>query len=130
MELDPAHFVVFGSAPLFVHGLRADVPDLDVLARGSAWEEVVRSGTPAVGEHTGDIVWQFCGGRIQFSERWISDDFDTDTLIAEADVFRGLRFARLSEVLRYKEEMHRPKDHEDITALRERLGDRIPALAG
>lgn len=130
MGLDQEHFVIFGSAPLFVHGLRADIQDLDVLARSSAWQKVVSSGTPALGTYTGDTVRQFHGGRIQFSEGWISDDFDTDTLIAEADLFQGLRFAKLSEVLRYKERLNRPKDRDDIAALRMRLGDRLPALAG
>jgi hypothetical protein len=129
MGLDPQHFVIFGSAPLFAHGLRADIQDLDVLARGSAWAQVVSSGSPAFGTYTGDSVRQFHGGRIQFSERWISDAFDTDILIAEADVVDGVRFAKLSEVLRYKERLNRHKDRADIAALRKHLSERVPVLA-
>lgn len=120
LELDPEHFVIFGSAPLLVHGLRSDVQDLDVLARDSAWDKVA-SGTRTRGSETGDPLRGFFGGRIQFSERWISGDYDTDALIDGAEIMDGLPFARLEEVLRYKEKLNRPKDQDDIEALRKHL---------
>ncbi|PRY32591.1 hypothetical protein [Umezawaea tangerina] len=130
LDLDPDHFVIFGSAPLFVQDLRDDIQDLDVLARGSAWEKVTSSGgAKATGTETGDVVWQFHGGRIQFSQQWISADFDTDALIDGAKLVDNLRFAQLDEVLRYKELLGRSKDHDDIAALREHLR-LTPALAG
>jgi hypothetical protein len=124
MNLDPKHFVIFGSAPLLVHGLRTDVRDLDVLARKSAWDEVA-GGTRTRGDETGDPLRGFFGGRIQFSERWISGDYDTDALIDGAEVLDGLPFARLADVLRYKEKLNRPKDQDDIEALRKHLAQPV-----
>lgn len=121
LGLDPDHFVIFGSAPLLAHGLRARVRDLDVVARGAVWERVSVGGTPARGERSGDRVWQFCHGRLQFSEYWIPGDWDTDALIDNAEIIDGLRFAPLTEVLRYKEELNRPKDSADIRLLRRHL---------
>lgn len=119
--LDPDHFVVFGSAPLLAHGLRSEVRDLDVLARGEVWRKVSEAGELAKGTITGDEVRQFCDGRIHFTERWISPEWDTDKLIDEADIFDGLRFARLSEVRRYKDDLARAKDSTDRRRLRELL---------
>jgi len=98
------------------------VRDLDVVARGAVWERVSADGIPSTGTRSGDRAWQFCEGRLQFFERWITRDWDTDELIDNAEIIDGLRFAPLVEVLRYKEKLLRPKDVADIRALRDHLG--------
>jgi hypothetical protein len=60
---------------------------------------------------------EFCDGRIQFSAGWITDGFNADDLIGRADVFEGLPFARLEDVLLYKQALGRPKDFPDIRAI-------------
>ena len=122
-NLNPDEFVIFGSGPLLAHGLRDDVPDLDVVACGEAWRRVSASGFPATGDITGDRVWTFWDGRIQFSSRWISEEWDTRSLIDHAEVIEGLRFASLSEVLKYKKALGRPKDSSDIRKLVDLLGE-------
>lgn len=129
MDLDPDHFVIFGSAPMLVHGLRSRVSDLDVVARGAVWQQVSASGMPAHGTLSGDRAWQFCCGQLQFFDRWITREWDTDTLIDNADVIDGLRYAPLAEVLRYKQELRRPKDEADIQVLRGHLRATDDALA-
>ncbi|MGW3961112.1 hypothetical protein ACWED2_14935 [Amycolatopsis sp. NPDC005003] len=118
MDLDPDQFVVFGSAPLLAHGLRTTIRDLDVVARGDvlAWAE--RAGTPGVGAYSGDPVWLFRRGRIQFSAGWITPRWNVGELMAGAEVIGGLRWARPSDVLRYKLELRRPKDLADIAKIR------------
>lgn len=122
MNLNPDNFVVFGSAPLLVHGIRASINDLDIVARGEVWQYVSMIGVPATGSYSGDRTWRFLDGDIQFSERWITSDWDTDALIDNAEIIDGIRFATLVDVLHYKEILRRPKDAPDIKALRERLG--------
>ncbi|HEX6353209.1 hypothetical protein [Actinophytocola sp.] len=122
MNLNPDHFVVFGSAPLLAHGLRASINDLDIVARADVWQCVSATGSPTRGMYSGDRVWQFYGGDLQFSERWITDDWDVDALIDNAEIIDGIRFATLADVLRYKEILGRQKDVADINALREYLG--------
>ncbi len=68
-------------------------------------------------------------GRLQFFEHWITQDWDTEALIDNADIIDGLRFAPLMEVLRYKDELNRPKDAADIEVLRHHLGLPADALA-
>ncbi|MGW3999872.1 hypothetical protein [Amycolatopsis sp. NPDC004772] len=118
LDLDPDQFVVFGSAPLLAHGLRTTIRDLDVVARGDVLTWAKRTGTPGVGAYSGDPVWQFCGGRIQFSAGWITPQWDVGELMDGAEVIGGLRWARPGDVLRYKLELLRPKDRVDIAKIR------------
>jgi hypothetical protein len=133
MDLDPDQFVVFGSAPLLAHGLRTAIRDLDVVARGEVLAWARRAGVPGVGAYSGDPVWQFSRGRIQFSAGWITPRWDVDELMAEAEVIGGLRWARPSDVLRYKMELLRPKDLADIAKIRAYLRSPVrkpPQLIG
>ena len=112
--LDRDDFVLFGSAPLLAYGLREDICDLDVVARGHTWRHVSARGIRGIGAISGDPVVHFWGGRIQFSRGWISPAWDPDKLIDGAEVIEGLRFARLTDVLAYKQVLGRPKDIIDI----------------
>jgi hypothetical protein len=120
--LDRREFVIFGSAPLFAHGLRRNIQDLDVVARGTAWHRVSQYGVPATGSINGAPIASFWGGQIQFSSGWISDDWNADDLIARAEILDGLPFAQLTDVLRYKAMLRRPKDRPDIQALIQLMG--------
>ena len=118
LDLDRRDFVIFGSGPLLAHGLRQRISDLDVVARGPAWQRVSEYGCQGTGSLNGAPMALFWGGRIQFSGGWISDDWDTDELIDRAEVIDGLRFARLTDILAYKQMLLRPKDLPDIAAVR------------
>ena len=72
LELERDDFVIFGSAPLLVHGLRQSVSDLDVVARGAAWRRASELGVPAVGTISGSPAFHLDHGRIQIFSEWIS----------------------------------------------------------
>ena len=121
LKLDPAHFVIFGSGPLLAHGIRSEVGDLDIVARGAAWERAERLGESTIGVLNGAPMIHFWGGLIEVSQGWISADWDADQLIDEADIVEGLRFAHLEHVLLYKQSLRRDKDIADIIAIQDRL---------
>jgi len=120
LGLDRRDFVIFGSGPLLAHGLRADISDLDVVARGRTWELVSQYGFPARGNVNGARMASFWGGLIQFSSGWISADWETDDIIENAEFVEGMPFARLTDVLRYKRTLGRPKDRHDVALLESR----------
>ena len=124
-ELDRNDFVIFGSGPLLAHGLRKEIEDLDIVARGAVWDRAVEYGTSEIAEINGARLAVFYDGLIQFSRGWISDDWDADELIDRAEMIGGLPFAPLADVLRYKRALRRPKDSDDIQAL-----ERVLGLAG
>jgi hypothetical protein len=115
--LDRRDLVVFGSGPLLVHGLRQQIRDLDVVARGRTWERVRQCGAPAVGSLNGAPMATFADGKIEFSGGWVAGDWNVDELIDRAEEIEGLRFARLDDVVRYKRVLDRPKDRADIRAI-------------
>ena len=117
LDIDRRDFVIFGSAPLLAHGLRQRVRDLDVVARGTAWQRASRYGLPATGTINGAPMALFWGGLIQVSSGWISEDWDADALVDRAEIIQGLPFAKLDDVLAYKQALDRPKDRPDIEAL-------------
>ncbi|MFC4034460.1 hypothetical protein ACFO3J_23715 [Streptomyces polygonati] len=126
-DLDLSDMVIFGSGPLLAKGLRADIHDLDIVARSKTWCRVKRHGARSIGQANHARIAQFCDGRIQFSAGWVSDDWKAAELIDRAETIRGLPFARIENVLAYKQLLNRPKDQQDIEMLQD-LGV-VPAPA-
>jgi hypothetical protein len=124
LDLDLRDFVIFGSGPLLAHGLRYDIHDLDIVARGSVWRRVSEHGCPGTGSVNDAPMALFWNGLIQFSQGWISADWDADDLIDRAESIQGWPFARLTDVLAYKQVLLRPKDYPDITALHQAVSFR------
>jgi hypothetical protein len=127
MGLNTADFVIFGSAPLLAHGLRNRVSDLDVVARREVWDYVSQNGCEGRGTRSGDPIWLFHCGKIQFSRNWIrfpEHCWDVDDLIDNADIIDGLRFAKVDDVLTYKTLLDRPKDQVDLANLRRHIEKR------
>lgn len=127
LDLDPAHCVVFGSGPMLAHGLKTSLGDLDIVARGPAWQKACAFGELGVSKIGGDIVASFWEGRIEVFDRWYSAHLSTDDLIDNADVVEGIRFAQLHHVFAYKRQLQRPKDLPDIAALAQALRGREAA---
>jgi len=121
LDLDLRDFVIFGSGPMLAHGLRYGIHDLDIVARGPAWRRVAEHGCPGTGSVNGAPMAVFWDGLIQFSQGWISADWDPDDLIDGAETIQGWPFARLTDVLAYKRVLLRPKDYPDIAALHQTL---------
>jgi hypothetical protein len=126
LDLDRRDFVIFGSGPLLAHGLRYGIRDLDIVARGSVWQRVRECGRPATGSISGAPMALFWNGLIQFSQVWISDDWNADELIGRAERIQGWPFAPLTDVLAYKQMLLRPKDHPDIAALHQAMVQPAP----
>lgn len=109
LDLPPDDFVVFGSGPMMARGIK-ESHDLDILARGAAWEKAAANGTTEANN----------GGRktaigdLEIFNDWGPGEWDIDALIDGADVIDGIRFATLDNVLRWKKLVGRPKDQEHI----------------
>lgn len=117
--LDLSDVVIFGSGPLLAKGLRSNIQDLDIVARGKTWRRVKRHGVRSIGQANHARIAQFCNGRIQFSAGWVSDDWNAAELIDRAEIIRGLPFAPVEDVLAYKQLLNRPKDQKDIERLQD-----------
>ncbi|MFI1969807.1 hypothetical protein BLA24_17225 [Streptomyces cinnamoneus] len=121
MDLPKGDYVVCGSAALYVRGLRPRMGDLDVLARGAAWERALTLGEPeaTVSGYGRRVVHPTAD--IEIMDRW-TPGWSVDRLIDDADVIDGVPFMRLGDVLRWKIAASRPKDLPDIAAIRRLYG--------
>ncbi len=117
LGLPAGNFVLFGSAPLLVRGIVPMTGDVDVLARGPAWEAARALGpTVRLPHHDVDVV-RLLDGRIEIGTVWGIGDVDVDDLIDSAEVIDGLPFAGLAHVRAYKEVAGRAKDREHLRLL-------------
>jgi hypothetical protein len=117
LGLPAGNFVLFGSAPLLVRGIVPPTGDVDVLARGPAWEAARALGpTVWLPHHEVDVV-RLLDGRIEIGTVWGIGNVDVDDLIDSAEVIDGLPFAGLAHVRAYKEVAGRPKDREHLRLL-------------
>ncbi|MDT0418010.1 hypothetical protein ACFY1V_17450 [Streptomyces sp. NPDC001255] len=121
LHLPVAEYVVAGSGPLLAHGLREDVGDLDVVARGEAWKraEDLHSPAPAPSGH-GHMVVLF-NGAIEVFDTWLPGTQGPDELIDRAEMIQGIPFCPLTEVLDWKRRADREKDHADVTLIEHHL---------
>jgi len=123
LGLPSEDFVVFGSGPLLAHRLKDDIPDLDVLARGKAWQQAQRFAAPErAPSGVGSIIR--APGNIEIFDAWPlkGKGWNVDWLIDSAEIIDGIRFVPLETVLNWKESAGRPKDEDDVALLRKYLG--------
>ena len=118
LKLPASDYVIFGSAPIYIHSLRRAIDDLDIVARRLAWKIVTSLGRPTSAPSGNGTMIELYDGRLQFFDRWISPDWDVDKLIDQADMINGFPFAQLEQVYRSKLQSNRLGDQEDLQALR------------
>lgn len=117
LGLPPDDFVLFGSVPMWVKGLKT-LYDIEIVARGSAWERVCSMGTPKSSRFgVGDIV-ELEGGLIEVYNGWGPGEWDVHALIDDAEVIDGFRVAKLEHVMRWKRTLGRPKDLEYVELIK------------
>jgi len=110
LDLDRENFAIFGSAPLYARGMISHIGDLDIIARGAAWDKARQLGTSAFGPLRSIPLVQFWGGKIEVFSEWLPKIWDTDFLIDQSEWLSGFRFVRLECVLTYKLVLGRSKD--------------------
>lgn len=123
LRMSSGDFVVCGSVPLFIHGLRREPQDLDIVARDLAWEKALTYGeaSPAFCDDVASIEFMHCGKSIEILNGWFpaAMGWTVDHLIDTADLIKGLRFMTLKQTLTWKEYLRRDKDLDDIARIKE-----------
>ena len=121
LELSTDDYAVFGSGPMFAHGLIELGHDLDLVARGSAWEAASAKGEVKTTDSGNGNVIEFYEGEIEIFDSWAPGEWDIDILIDQAQMIGGIKFVELETVLAWKKMMNRPKDAAHIAFIEEYL---------
>lgn len=122
LELPKGEHALFGSGPLLARGWIDDVGDLDVLARGAAWDRAQVLGELVhLEEYAIDVV--HIDEHITVGTRWAIGDFQVDELIDTAEPIAGIPCVRLEHVISYKQIAGRPKDRMHLEVIERNLDD-------
>jgi hypothetical protein len=117
LELPHGDYAVFGSGPLLIRGIIDNASDLDVVARGAAWEQAAAAGQLVHLSDHNVTVASFFDGAITIGTRWAIGDFTVDELIDTAELIKGIPFVRLEHVRSYKNLAGRRKDIDHLEKL-------------
>ena len=121
LALPASDYVVTGSGPLLAHGLKNDIHDIDLVARGTAWEMATRLSRPRRSRSGPGLRVVLFGGDIEVFDHWVGGLTDVDAMIDSADFFDGLPFLSLTDTLRWKRGLGRAKDLADIALIERHL---------
>jgi hypothetical protein len=110
LQLDPENFAIAGSGPLFARGWIDDPSDLDIVARGSAWDTAVKLGKVSSAPYSDVQHVTLFNGNIDILNGWFPECWPVNQIIDEADLICGLRFVRLDIVVATKRMLARPRD--------------------
>jgi hypothetical protein len=111
LNLPKGHFVVFGSGPIALRGIRPN-QDLDLLVSKELFKEM-RKKYPqqAMGK-------EIRIGNISFYQDWPGVT-NPEEVIRNAHVVGEIPFARLEHVIKWKKKGKIPKDKQDVELLKE-----------
>lgn len=114
LNLPAGHYVVFGSGPLMVHGIRQS-QDIDLLVTPQLYQTLVADPAWKV-VHRPNGSEHLENGDYEADNNWYFNNYRprTEDIIAAAEMIDGVPFAPLSEVLQWKKAFGRPKDLVDV----------------
>ncbi|MEP7103872.1 MAG: hypothetical protein ABI721_04155 [Candidatus Dojkabacteria bacterium] len=121
LNLPSEDFAVFGSGPMYPRGIKDLGHDLDIVARGTAWEKALELGTPEKPSQGDGKVIELNEGSIEIFNSWVPGYWDIDELIDSADIFDSIRYVNLENLIKWKKAMGRPKDFEHIELIEKYL---------
>jgi hypothetical protein len=121
LRLPPSDYVVTGSGPLLAYGLKTTVHDLDLVARGEAWDRALTHGQVSLAASGLGLRVELFDGRIEVFDHWLAGSADVDAMIDAAVRVEGIPFMSLGDTLRWKRGLGRAKDLADIALIEHRL---------
>jgi hypothetical protein len=120
--LPPKDYAIVGSAPMALHGLKTLTNDIDVIARGAAWEKAKQYCFPEESPMKFGNFLKMFDGKVEVYHCWFPKDaWNVDELIDTAEIVDGVRYVKLEYVLKYKKSRNFPKDTTDIKLIEDYL---------
>lgn len=121
LNLPTDDYAIFGSGPMYAHGIKDLGHDIDLVARGKAWNEALKLGKTKRAALGGNKVITLFDGEVEIFNGWAPGEWDVNKLIQEAELIDGIRFVSLKNVVKWKEIMGREKDLQHIKMINDHL---------
>jgi hypothetical protein len=118
LNLPNGEYLVFGSAPMGIHGIR-NIHDIDILVSPNLYQQLKKRGWQ-------EKKWKSSGSKylayknIEAGSNWDYGIYHPtlESLLKTADIFDGIPFANLKEVIKWKMAFGRDKDKKDIQLIK------------
>jgi len=115
LELPKDDFVIYGSAPLVIRGLKEKNSDIDILVREKLWNELTKKYPVQIGIGFGNTYRKYIElGHIEIDPALGDFTDNIDLIIDRADELNGYRVMKLEDMIKLKEHMGREKDLVDL----------------
>ncbi len=119
LRLPTEQYVIFGSGPMVVRGLR-ECKDIDILVSESVFREY-RDKPGWTTKKFGDGSDYLENDGIELWAEWGPGEWNEAALIREVEIIDGLPFVPLEMMLKWKKICGRPKDLADVKTVEEYL---------
>jgi len=111
LKLPMGKYVLFGSAPLGIRGLK-DCHDIDIVVTEDLWNEYKNKGWKIkIMPHGSQYLKN---NEIELWRDWKPGQWDIERLIKEAEIISELPFVKLEYIIEWKKLNGREKDLKDI----------------
>ncbi len=118
LKLPAGQYAVVGSGILDVKGIRKS-NDIDLLITQEIYDQLKAKGWKEERYPNTPREWVLFDGPFDVSTSWGVGDYipDVSKIMNTAEVIDGVPFARIEEVLKWKQAARRPKDLKDINLI-------------
>jgi hypothetical protein len=123
LSLPSGSYVVFGSCPLLLHGIR-ECDDVDLMVSPEVYEKFKQAGWEEKLHGTDKAL--LANGVYEVGKDWDFGSYNPTLkeLLARTEFFQGVPFASLDDVVKWKTAFGREKDRKDIELIRKYLAEK------
>lgn len=120
--LEKDDFAVFGSGPMYIRNIKEKLKDLDIIVNQKGWNKLIQHyESKKTNSGFGNVIIIKGEKEIEIFDMWDLGKWDLNELIETSDKIEEVNFVTLENVLKWKKEMNREKDVEDIKKINEFL---------
>lgn len=107
LHLDPSDYIIFGSGPMFIYGIRPlkDLDDLDLVINEKALGKLSSRIDFRLDDEWDNCMWgEYAGGKIELGTNWGYKKRNWDEIISDSVKIGRYPFGRLEYVIDWKED--------------------------
>ncbi|MFP4539720.1 MAG: hypothetical protein ACLFNN_02170 [Candidatus Paceibacterota bacterium] len=112
LNIPDGQYAIYGSGPLAIRGIR-EARDLDVVVRDGFYQELIKEYPE---KEKGKI--EINAGDIEIFPAWNSLINEPEEVIGRAELIEGFRFITIEDLVIWKKELDREKDHKDLKLIK------------
>jgi hypothetical protein len=107
---------------MYIRNIKEKLKDLDIIVNQKGWNKLIQHyESKNTNSGFGSVIIIQNGKEIEIFDMWGPGKWDLDEIIETSDKIEEVNFVTLENVLKWKKEMNREKDVEDIKKINEFL---------